>query len=84
MFLSGKNLKSSFPSTEQKTNFSAESVVSQSSAVVKALTSSGQEEFKLTQDIIITALTDHLLEDFIVSHDSLNILETLGEGEIYS
>lgn len=46
------------------------------------MTSAEPEQFKPTEDVVITALNDHLLEDFIVSHDHLSILETLGEGEI--
>ena len=46
------------------------------------LTSTEPEEFKLTEDIVITALNNYLLEDFIVSHNNLSTHETLGEGEI--
>ena len=46
-------------------------------------TSLGPEEFKPTEDIVMTALADHLLDDFIVPHDYLQILEILGEGNTY-
>ena len=73
------------PSTKQWTNSSAEAqftgAVPPVVNLTKLLTGLEPEEFKLTEDIVITALNDHLLEDFIVSHDHLNILETLGEGE---
>ena len=72
-------------STKQRTNSSAEAqfTVAAPPAVnlTELLTSLEPEEFKPTEDVVITAFDDHLLEDFIVSHDHLNILETLGEGE---
>ena len=50
--------------------------------LTELITSTEPEEFKLTEDIVITALNNYLLEDFIVSHNNLSIHETLGEGEI--
>ena len=52
------------------------------SALAELVSSTEPEEFKLTEDIINTALNNYLLEDFIVSYDNLSVLETLGEGEI--
>ena len=51
-------------------------------ALAELVSSTEPEDFKLTEDIIITALNNYLLEDFIVSHDNLSVHETLGEGEI--
>ena len=50
--------------------------------LAELVSSTEPEEFKLTEDIINNALNNYLLEDFIVSHDNLTILETLGKGEI--
>jgi len=82
-FPSGSHTHStSFPSAEQKADLSASSHTTAGFNLTEVLTCSGPEKFELTEDIVVTALNDHLLEDFIVSHDRLNILETLGEGEI--
>ena len=51
-------------------------------SLTELITSTEPEEFKLTEDIVITALNNYLLEDFIVSHNNLIVHETLGEGEI--
>ena len=50
--------------------------------LTELITSTEPEEFKLTEDIVITALNNYLLEDFIVSHNNLSVHETLGEGKI--
>ncbi len=50
--------------------------------LTEVLSSSGPEEFKPTEDLVITALNDYLLEDFIVPHNHLTIRESLGEGNI--
>ena len=74
-------------SNELKPSDSASPYLSAASSVpslAEVLTSKEPEEFKPTEDLVITALNDHLLEDFIVSHDHLNILEVLGEGKISS
>ena len=73
------------PSTKQQEYLSAEahsSPVFSGANLTELLTNVEPEEFKPTEDIVITALNDHLLDDFIVSHDHLNILEILGEGKI--
>ena len=55
---------------------------SQRITLTQLLSSLEPEEFKPTEDVVITALNDHLLEDHIVSFDHLEIHKTLGEGEI--
>ena len=45
--------------------------------LTEVLSSSGPEEFKPTEGLVITALNDYLLEDFIVPHDHLTIRESL-------
>ena len=70
-------------SKELKTSGSASPYLAAASSLAslaEILTSEEPEEFKPTEDLVVTALNDHLLEDFIVSYDHLNILETLGEG----
>jgi len=84
LFLLGKSSSNSrTPSASLRSSESSLYSSPQSPPIVKALTSPRHENFKLTEDKVVTALTDHLLDDFIVSHDRLDILETLGEGEIY-
>ena len=75
-------------SFNQKANLSAEDYLtpvshsSQGVTLTQLLTSLEPEEFKPTEDVVITALNDHLLKDCIVSFDHLEICETLGGGEI--
>ena len=66
---------------EHTADLSAEPYCTPRINLTEALTSSGPEEFKPTEDIIITTLNNYL-EDFIVLHDHLTILESLGEGNI--
>ena len=75
-------------SNEHRADLSAEPYLAATSYctpranLTEILTSSVPEEFKPTEDIVMTALDNYLLEDFIVPHDHLTILETLGEGNI--
>ena len=67
---------------EHTADLSAEPYCTPRINLTEALTSSGPEEFKPTEDIIITSFNNYLLEDFIVPHDHLMIFESLGEGNI--
>ena len=76
------------PPIDQKINSSADDYLiavshpSQKIPLTQLLSSSEPEEFKPTEDVVITALNNHLLEDHIVSIDHLEIHKTLGEGKI--
>ena len=78
----------SLPSTDQKNNSatdystSVSLTSSQRITLTQLLTNSEPEELKLTEDRVITALNDHLLEDHILPFGHLQICETLGEGKI--
>ena len=46
------------------------------------ITSSGDADFKLTQEIINNTFSKHQLQDFIISKDCLKICELLGAGKM--